>query len=52
MASKARSKIYTHLWYATKAEEAAKFYASIFPDSRVDGSGRYPPNRPAARPAR
>src|SRR5512139_1975581 len=36
MASKARSKIYTHLWYAKEAEEAAAFYASIFPDSRVD----------------
>ena len=36
MAIKGRSKIYTHLWYAKKAEEAASFYASIFPDSRVD----------------
>lgn len=36
MAGKARSKIYTHLWYAKEAEEAARFYASIFPDSRVD----------------
>ena len=36
MAAKARSKIYTHLWYAKEAEEAARFYASIFPDSRVD----------------
>jgi predicted 3-demethylubiquinone-9 3-methyltransferase (glyoxalase superfamily) len=36
MATKARSKIYTHFWYATEAEEAARFYASIFPDSRVD----------------
>lgn len=33
---KGRSKIYTHLWYAKDAEEAANFYASIFPDSRVD----------------
>src|SRR5262245_50846394 len=32
----ARRKIYPHLWYATGAEEAAKFYASLFPDSRVD----------------
>lgn len=31
-----RSKIFPHLWYATEAEEAARFYASIFPDSRVD----------------
>lgn len=36
MASKARPKIFTHLWYATAAEEAANFYASIFPDSRVE----------------
>jgi predicted 3-demethylubiquinone-9 3-methyltransferase (glyoxalase superfamily) len=36
MASRKRSKIFTHLWYAQEAEEAARFYASIFPDSRVD----------------
>ena len=28
-------KITPHLWYAKEAEEAAKFYASVFPDSRV-----------------
>src|SRR5262245_4136236 len=32
----ARTKIYPFLWYAKDAEEAARFYASIFPDSRVD----------------
>jgi predicted 3-demethylubiquinone-9 3-methyltransferase (glyoxalase superfamily) len=32
----ARTKIFPHLWYAKEAEEAARFYASIFPDSRVD----------------
>ena len=31
-----RAKINTFLWYATEAEEAARFYASIFPDSRVE----------------
>ena len=36
MASKGRAKIFSHLWYAKEAEEAARFYASIFPDSRVD----------------
>jgi predicted 3-demethylubiquinone-9 3-methyltransferase (glyoxalase superfamily) len=36
MATQRRSKIFTHLWYAREAEEAAIFYASIFPDSRVD----------------
>ena len=30
------AKIYPHLWYAAGAEEAAAFYASVFPDSRVD----------------
>ena len=30
------SKIYPHLWYAKGAEEAATFYASVFPDSRLD----------------
>ena len=28
-------KITPHLWYAKEAEEAAAFYASVFPDSRV-----------------
>jgi len=37
MAGRTRSKIFPFLWYAKEAEEAAQFYASIFPDSRVDG---------------
>ncbi len=36
MALKARSKIFTHLWYAKEAQEAARFYVSIFPASRID----------------
>jgi len=36
MARKASAKMYPFLWYATEAEEAARFYASVFPDSRVD----------------
>ena len=36
MAVKRRTKIFTHLWYSESAEEAATFYASVFPDSRVD----------------
>jgi len=32
----ARMKIFPFLWYATEAEEAARLYASIFPDSRVE----------------
>jgi predicted 3-demethylubiquinone-9 3-methyltransferase (glyoxalase superfamily) len=34
--TKGRAKIFPFLWYAKEAEEAAKFYASIFPDSHVD----------------
>src|SRR6266850_7425420 len=34
--AKASAKIFPFLWYAKEAEQAAKFYASIFPDSRVD----------------
>ena len=30
------AKITPHLWYTSEAEEAAAFYASIFPNSRVD----------------
>ena len=36
MAAKRGSKVFTHLWYAREAEEAARFYCSIFPDSRVE----------------
>jgi predicted 3-demethylubiquinone-9 3-methyltransferase (glyoxalase superfamily) len=32
----ARTKIVPFLWYSNEAEEAARFYTSIFPDSRVD----------------
>jgi predicted 3-demethylubiquinone-9 3-methyltransferase (glyoxalase superfamily) len=36
MAIKNGPKIFPFLWYAKEAEEAAKFYAAIFPNSRVD----------------
>jgi len=29
-------KIVPHLWYTKEAEEAARFYATVFPESRVD----------------
>ena len=47
MATKGSAKIFTHLWYATEAEEAARFYASIFPDSRVDGVWPLPVDSPS-----
>jgi predicted 3-demethylubiquinone-9 3-methyltransferase (glyoxalase superfamily) len=42
-----RGKIYTHLWYAKEAEEAARFYASVFPDSRVDSVWALPSDSPS-----
>jgi predicted 3-demethylubiquinone-9 3-methyltransferase (glyoxalase superfamily) len=34
-------------WFDGKAEEAARFYASVFPDSRVDNIHRAPGDYPA-----
>jgi predicted 3-demethylubiquinone-9 3-methyltransferase (glyoxalase superfamily) len=33
----AQTKIHPFLWYAKDAEEAARFYASIFPNSHIEG---------------
>jgi predicted 3-demethylubiquinone-9 3-methyltransferase (glyoxalase superfamily) len=35
-------KIVTNLWFDKEAEEAAEFYCSVFPDSRIVGVTRYP----------
>jgi predicted 3-demethylubiquinone-9 3-methyltransferase (glyoxalase superfamily) len=47
MAARKRPKIFTHFWYAKEAEEAASFYASIFPDSRVDRVTVMPSDSPS-----
>jgi predicted 3-demethylubiquinone-9 3-methyltransferase (glyoxalase superfamily) len=47
MSSRVRARIFTHLWYATQAEEAARFYASIFPDSRVERVTPLPSDTPS-----
>lgn len=46
----ARARIFPHLWYAKEAEEAARFYASIFPDSRVDDVVTLPSESPGGPP--
>ena len=43
-------KIYPHLWYAKDADQAAAFYASIFPDSRVEGVWTLPTDSPSGPP--
>ena len=40
-------KIVPHLWYSKEAAEAARYYASIFPDSRVDRVTSLPTESPS-----
>jgi predicted 3-demethylubiquinone-9 3-methyltransferase (glyoxalase superfamily) len=40
-------KITPFLWYSTQAEEAANFYASVFPDSRVTRVVAMPTDSPS-----
>jgi len=47
MTAKLTQKITPFLWYATEAEEAAHFYAKIFPDSRVDRVTAMPAESPS-----
>jgi predicted 3-demethylubiquinone-9 3-methyltransferase (glyoxalase superfamily) len=46
-------KITPHLWYDDQAEEAAKFYTSLFEDSEIKTVARYPKaaEEVAGRPA-
>lgn len=41
------SKIVPHLWYSEKAAEAAAFYASVIPGSRVDRVSDLPADSPS-----
>jgi predicted 3-demethylubiquinone-9 3-methyltransferase (glyoxalase superfamily) len=47
MATNQRAKLFPALWYAKDAEAAAKFYTSIFPDSRVDAVTALPTDTPS-----
>jgi predicted 3-demethylubiquinone-9 3-methyltransferase (glyoxalase superfamily) len=40
-------KIVPHLWYAKEAAEAARFYATVFPDSHVDRVISLPADSPS-----
>jgi predicted 3-demethylubiquinone-9 3-methyltransferase (glyoxalase superfamily) len=40
-------KITPHLWFADKAVEAANFYVSLFPDSRIDSVTPIPADTPS-----
>jgi predicted 3-demethylubiquinone-9 3-methyltransferase (glyoxalase superfamily) len=44
------AKIVPHLWYVKEAEEAARFYTSIFPDSRIERVTDVPTETPSGPP--
>lgn len=44
--------IQTFLWFATESEEAARFYVSIFPDSRIDRVFTMPTAKAAGAPVK
>ena len=44
------AKIIPHLWYTSEAEEAARFYASVFPDSHVNRVTTLPNETPSGPP--
>ncbi len=39
-------RIIPNLWFDSEAEQAAKFYVSVFPDSRITSTSRYPEGAP------
>ena len=41
------SKVYPCLWFNYNAEEAANFYVTLLPDSRIDGVFRSPADNPS-----
>ncbi len=47
MSKSAIQKIVPHLWYAKGAAEAARFYASVFPDSHLDRITSLPADSPS-----
>jgi predicted 3-demethylubiquinone-9 3-methyltransferase (glyoxalase superfamily) len=42
-------RVYPCLWFDKNAEEAAKFYVSLLPDSRIDTVQRSPADNPSGR---
>jgi predicted 3-demethylubiquinone-9 3-methyltransferase (glyoxalase superfamily) len=41
-----QQRVTPNLWFDTQAEEAAEFYCSIFPNSRILSVARYPQDAP------
>ena len=43
------NKVYPCLWFNHNAEEAANFYVSLLPDSRIDAIQRSPAEKPSTK---
>ena len=43
------AKITPSLWFDGQAEEAARFYTSLFPDSRIENVSRSPADNPSTK---
>ena len=41
------TRLIPHLWYSAEAEEAARFYVSVIPDSRIDHVSTLPVETPS-----
>jgi predicted 3-demethylubiquinone-9 3-methyltransferase (glyoxalase superfamily) len=50
MSQSSIQKIAPHLWYAREAEEAARFYVAVFPDSHIDRVTSLPAESPSGPP--
>lgn len=44
------TKLIPHLWYTSEAEEAARFYASVLPNSHLDSVSALPAESPSGPP--
>ena len=45
-------KITPFLWFDSQAEDAAKLYVSVFPNSRINSVSRYPSEAPGGEPGK
>lgn len=48
----ANPKVRTCLWFDDQALQAAEFYCSLIPDSRIDQVGRYPEGQDMSEPGK
>ena len=45
-------KVTPFLWFDSQAEDAAKLYVSVFPNSRINSVSHYPSEAPGGEPSK